>query len=247
MSAMSPELLHVKKWAVKVWSAATFGGAVLVGLSLVSPNVEPLAPTGVWSSDYTAEMSQPGDLESENEFVTRPLLVSNRQPWLGQPGVNLINEDVTAEPVSEQREIKDLRLLGVFASGDAQGVIVKNAQGQRRRLLVGDKENDWTLVAVEPRSALFRDGSSEGRLNLAVASSLASGASNAVSGDAVDVGNDGEQEGEVGGSEQEAGEPASFVPTFEQMYREKARLRRSRQPSAKEVGDQTEAAEPPSG
>ena len=242
---MPSEFLLVRRWATKVWQATAVGAAMLIGFSFINPDVEPVPPRGVGDSDDMTKILRPTDSAREHDFVTRPLLVASRQPWLDQPNASSVIEieDALPELISERREIKDLELLGVFASEDARGVIVKSAQGKRLRLLVGDPVNDWTLVAVEPRAAVFRDGNSEGQLTMAVASSLSSGASypadrQAVSSD--DAGDQGGQEGELGDNDEEASEPASFTPTFESMYRAKAQMRRAQQEAAREAVAQSE-------
>ena len=76
-----------------------------------------------------------------------------------------IVEKDAAVPVDEAQPATDgmrgHQLLGTFASGSQEGVILKSKDGSRRRLLIGDLVEGWALETVDARSVVFRDRSGE--------------------------------------------------------------------------------------
>ncbi|MEP5567937.1 MAG: hypothetical protein ABJN62_08890 [Halioglobus sp.] len=95
----------------------------------------------------------------------RPLFWASRAP--------LIPVAVTPKPEpAKTNEIKpgkieNVKLSGVFGSGDTGGVIVIS-KGKKRRLMVGEELNGWKLQSLEPFSALFSSGAQQATLALSI-------------------------------------------------------------------------------
>ena len=86
--------------------------------------------------------------ELAGEIVQRPLFWRARRP---------LETETASEPVvvaTGSRALDDVRLVGLFSSGDQAGVILRVA-GDRRRLLVGEQLDTWTLDSLDAKVASF--------------------------------------------------------------------------------------------
>jgi hypothetical protein len=106
------------------------------------------------------------------DFVFRPLFSISRRA----AERNAVPEPEIEIAVTEEVVVADMKgfvLLGVFASANSEGVILRSKDGVRQRLFVGEQVGGWTLSAVEPRAGEFSGPLGErGRLTLAVTSTL---------------------------------------------------------------------------
>jgi hypothetical protein len=78
--------------------------------------------------------------DERNEIITRPLFWSGRQP---------VDAVATLEdPKATSEKLKDVKLVGVFGSGERAGIIAL-VKDKKRRILVGERLDGWTLESVE--------------------------------------------------------------------------------------------------
>ena len=138
--------------------------AVLLGLQLLYTGVRlatlsapaPLAPAP--SSLEVAAVGEPADVsDSESDTIkSRPLFWRGRRPTVA-PVVTAKPEEKTV--ATKSGNIDNVKLRGVFGSGDSAGIIAL-VDGKKQRIRVGDEVNGWTLVAVKPDRGVFE---SDGR------------------------------------------------------------------------------------
>jgi hypothetical protein len=217
-----------------IWVAVAIGGMALIGISWLSPNVDPIMPgSGVLSEEGDLTTGLPATHPSTS-FVDRPLFMTSRRP-VNEVEAGTTIEEQAAESIAVE-QITGATLLGVFASGDVSGVIVAE-KGTRRRIVEGEQLQGWELMSVEPRGAVFTDGGRMARLDMQTLSNAASPLAERNAGlneeDADARPNTDE------GASQEA--KPTVVPSFETMYQSKAR---SAQASAnKEVAESTSSQE----
>jgi len=84
-----------------------------------------------------------------NEIISRPLFWSSRRP---------LEEVATlAEPEAKAGELKGVKLVGLFGSGERAGIIAL-VKGQKRRILLGDAIEGWTLKSVTPFELVVANG-----------------------------------------------------------------------------------------
>jgi len=88
-----------------------------------------------------------------NEIISRPLFWSSRRPVdtvaaLADPG---------SKAGSLPGELSGVKLLGVFGSGKQAGVIAL-VQDQKRRILLGDTVEGWTLESITPHTLVVSNG-----------------------------------------------------------------------------------------
>lgn len=88
------------------------------------------------------------------DFETRPLFSETRRPFVPEEIEGPAADEIPA-PVPRQT-LEGWSLLGIFDSGEVEGAIVRQKDGTRRRVLVGDIAGGWQLLTVEPRRAVFR-------------------------------------------------------------------------------------------
>lgn len=84
-----------------------------------------------------------------NEIIYRPLFWSSRRP------VDTVA--ALADPDSRPGELQGVKLLGLFGSGKQAGVIAL-VQDQKRRILLGDTVEGWTLESITPRTLVVSNG-----------------------------------------------------------------------------------------
>jgi hypothetical protein len=95
-----------------------------------------------------------------DEIRRRPLFWQNRRPLEKVASVAVSNE-----APEEAGEIKGVKLVGVFGSGDSAGVIAL-VKGKKQRILQGDAVEGWTLESVEPDRAVLMTGDRRAELLL---------------------------------------------------------------------------------
>ena len=137
--------------------AATLGAALLLvtltNLLIGTPDAKLPASSLFYTPDMSAWDETPRGV-STGDFEERPLFSESRRPF-----VQTEQELAAAESVPKSMPRQTLRgwsLLGIFNSGEVEGAIVRQKDGTRRRVLVGDTAGGWRLLSVEPRRAVFR-------------------------------------------------------------------------------------------
>jgi hypothetical protein len=87
-----------------------------------------------------------------DEIRARPLFWQARRP------IQESSVEVAPNKGGEQAgQVKDVKLLGVFGSGDMAGIIAL-VKGKKRRILQGESIEGWTLEVVEPNRVVLVDG-----------------------------------------------------------------------------------------
>ncbi len=86
---------------------------------------------------------------ARNEIISRPLFWSGRRP------VDTVA--TLADPGSRPGELEGVKLLGLFGSGKQAGVIAL-VQDQKRRILLGDTVEGWTIESITPHTLVVSNG-----------------------------------------------------------------------------------------
>ena len=90
--------------------------------------------------------------EQSEEIQSRPLFWVSRRPTEQRGGTG--NTD---EPEGKAADIKGVKLLGIFGSGESAGVIAL-VNEQKRRILQGEELEGWTVESVEPNRVVLISG-----------------------------------------------------------------------------------------
>jgi hypothetical protein len=137
--------------------AATLGATLLLvtltNLLIGTPDAKLPASSLFYAPDMSRWDELPRDV-STGDFEERPLFSDSRRPFVPAEQEPAVAERVP-NPVPRQT-LKGWSLLGIFNSGEVEGAIVRQKDGTRRRVLVGDTAGGWRLLSVEPRRAVFR-------------------------------------------------------------------------------------------
>ena len=152
---------------------ALLAGVVMLGVQAVlDPSVVALEPAELKVQSVVLSGLSPEAAEPSMDFVFRPLFsVSRRAAEKQAAPVPAVEIEIAAEVVDADME--GFVLLGVFASGDSEGVILRRKDGGRQRLYTGEAIDGWVLADVKPRSGEFAGPSGErGILSLALATAL---------------------------------------------------------------------------
>ncbi|MEH6637626.1 MAG: hypothetical protein V7700_19075 [Halioglobus sp.] len=96
-----------------------------------------------------------------NEIRSRPLFWEGRRPFEQQVEVVAVKKP----PPGEVKKLEGVTLQGVFGSADATGVIVR-VKTKRRRILLGEEINGWTLQSVDANEVVFVAGHRTANLQL---------------------------------------------------------------------------------
>ena len=122
-----------------------------------------VAPTA--ESLQVAEIDLPQQVnESQSaELRARPLFWSTRRPQDAPPPVEAAAEEKTA--VDKSGNIDKVNLLGVFGGGDSAGIIAL-VKGKKKRIMVGDTVEGWTLDSIQGDRAVFTRAGSRSELVL---------------------------------------------------------------------------------
>lgn len=89
-------------------------------------------------------------------FVTRPLFSKDRRPDVPSVAPPAEVQTVSALPVEE---LEGWSLLGIFNSGEVEGAIIRLEDGSQKRVVVGNRLNEWLLDDVDDRGVTFRSPS----------------------------------------------------------------------------------------
>ena len=125
-----------------------FSGVHLIMLSkpdAIQPSLEGIADTRLLSAEVV-------DADLSNEIRTRPLFWSSRRPV--QPVA--VSAEVVDKPES-QGGLDKMKLVGLFGSGEKVGIIAL-VKGKKRRILLKEDVEGWTLDSVERNEAIFTNG-----------------------------------------------------------------------------------------
>jgi hypothetical protein len=119
--------------------------------------------------------------ELSEELRARPLFWPSRRVRVD----NTESASVEQKTPAPETEIDKLKLVGVFGAGESGGIIAL-VEGKKRRILVGEVVEGWSLDSVTRNEAVFADESRRKTLILKpqeiVATSATSGNSGAVPG-----------------------------------------------------------------
>lgn len=165
------DAMTVKTARLPVYVLAAALGATLLLITLTNlligtPDAKLPASSLFFTPDMSAWDEMPQDASTE-DFEERPLFSESRRPF-----VPTAQEPVATEGVPKPMPRQTLRgwsLLGIFNSGEVEGVIVRQKDGTRRRVLVGDAAGGWRLLSVEPRRVVFRNERSKDEAELTMA------------------------------------------------------------------------------
>jgi len=182
------------------------------GVYLWTPNIAPIAPAKASLLFEQESWKEPESAQSSDAFITKPLfLIGRRPPSIEGPAAT---EAAPVEiPVASVARIEGVTLLGIFSSAGVSGVILAETGVGRRRLVEGDSVQDWVLTGVESRAAIFSNGATSARLEMALLSEFRK-PEKGERGSRVDDGDD------LAGSPVE--KPRS-LPTFENIRQAKIR------------------------
>jgi hypothetical protein len=125
-----------------------YSGARLIfasGPSAIAPALDALQVRQIHSSAAVAA-------SQSEEVRSRPLFWQTRRP-LESTAVDVDS----AEVEKSAGQLKGVKLLGVFASGDTAGIIVL-VEKKKKRILQGESVNGWTLESVELDRVVVVDG-----------------------------------------------------------------------------------------
>jgi len=114
---------------------------------------EPIAPSLDLLAEGTATKVESVDPALSEEIRNRPLFWASRRPLIAQSQV--IEGTVEGES-AVKGELDKVQLVGIFGAGESAGIITL-VKGKKRRILVGEDIDGWTLDSVEPGRAVFKD------------------------------------------------------------------------------------------
>lgn len=168
MQAFSTRSLRQLAVLVTVLLALQLLWSVFSWIRLAPP--DPISPAhSVLQFDGTDDEN--GALTGQEDAVAvEPLQNLSARPlfWAGRmPFVPLLENEATAEQVKPRgrSSIQDAKLLGVYGAGNHRGIIVSLA-GERRRILMGQEVDGWTLSMLAADGAIFENGSQTTTIDL---------------------------------------------------------------------------------
>ncbi|MEH6610852.1 MAG: hypothetical protein V7696_15905 [Halioglobus sp.] len=95
--------------------------------------------------------------EERNEMLARPLFWVSRRPLDGASLVDTGAAETATQAKAAAKELKEIKLLGVFGSEQSTGIIAL-VKGKKTRLMQGDSHKGWTLESVKANEVTFSDG-----------------------------------------------------------------------------------------
>ena len=216
-----PKSLRVSSGAfVGVLAAA----ALYAGLAGIPGSVAPAA--ALFDSVKTDQVLAESRPElSSFDFIFRPVFSTKRRPPAA-PVISDSSEADGAKSGAEELAVRSMEgshLLGIFGSGEVEGAIVRLDNGERHRLVIGDRLEGWTLQSVSSREIRFVSESGEVAdldmllsraqqpLAIQAAPSAGSAAGKSIQGDSSDDG------GSREAASDNTAEATSF--TFDSIYR----------------------------
>lgn len=133
-----------------------YGGLRLLGIGPPAP----LVPGSETLAVAEAGVLQVVTDELSREVGARPLFWRSRRPEVPIP------EEVPQESSEDEAgNFEDVKLMGVFGSGDSVGIIALVA-GEKQRILRGQELKGWKLASVKEGKARFRSGPGRQELEL---------------------------------------------------------------------------------
>ena len=133
-----------------------YGAVRLATLGLpeiVEPAVDSMRVPAVPSHAAVAE-------DERDEIVARPLFWPSRRP------ADVVSGAGGAPPPKPgQGELRDVKQVGVFGSGDQAGIIAL-VKGKKRRILLGEDIGGWTLESIGSTDSEFANGARRETLTL---------------------------------------------------------------------------------
>ena len=94
-------------------------------------------------------------IDDSNEMRSRPLFWQSRRPLVEVEA--LVETESAAKGKATPKELKQIKLLGVFGSEEATGIIAM-VKGKKQRLMAGQDYQGWTLESVDANEVTFTDG-----------------------------------------------------------------------------------------
>tara|TARA_R110001599_G_scaffold145321_1_gene327635 strand:- start:92849 stop:93559 length:711 start_codon:yes stop_codon:yes gene_type:complete len=98
------------------------------------------------------------DPDERNEIISRPLFWSGRQPSSAEGSGG-------EKPPREAEKLQGVKLVGVFGSGERLGIIAL-VKDQKRRILVGESLDGWTLETIASDEIVLTNGERSETLKL---------------------------------------------------------------------------------
>ena len=95
------------------------------------------------------------------QIRSRPLFWESRRPV--EPVA--VTDKAEDSRVKKEGKLKDVTLLGVFGGGATAGIIVK-VKDKKRRILLGEEIEGWTLESVQANKVVFSAGGRTKKLQL---------------------------------------------------------------------------------
>lgn len=123
---------------------------------------EPIAPSLDILNDLGAMRVAAVDVAMREEIRNRPLFWPGRRPLpegLQDSGAPNAGEG------SKPTELDEVKIVGIFGAGDSAGIIAL-VKDKKRRILLGERLDGWTLEAVEPGEGVFASGARRASLTL---------------------------------------------------------------------------------
>ena len=150
--------------------AVLLGGvALLLVQSMWGPSVTAVAPAELEVREAVLSGISPTVDDRSLDFVFRPLFSASRRA----AELAVAVEEAAVDAPAVKADMEGFVLLGVFASGASEGVILRRKDGGKQRLYLGDRVGEWTLDKIDPRAAEFSGPLGElGRLALALTTTL---------------------------------------------------------------------------
>ena len=125
---------------------------------LLAGEVAPVTPAA--DSLMVVDVPRPQSVNAQDSAAVqaRPLFWASRRPRDVLASAAAQNEEPEEEPAAPK--MKNVKLLGVFGSGESGGAIVA-VKGRQERVSVGESVQDWRLQEVAANRALFVSGGSQ--------------------------------------------------------------------------------------
>ena len=127
-----------------------FYGVIRLFISVQPESVLPAPDTLVVS-----ELKRYGVVLDEHsaELRARPLFWASRR----SSGDSVGQVAAVTKSKANKSELDKIKLLGIFGVGDSAGIIAL-VQGDKKRILLGDKMVGWTLESISGGHAVFTNG-----------------------------------------------------------------------------------------
>jgi hypothetical protein len=91
--------------------------------------------------------------ELSEELRARPLFWSSRRMQVSEPGTS----SQVKKAAASKSKLGKIKLVGIFGGGDSAGIIAL-VNGKKRRILLGESVEGWSLDSVARNEVVFADG-----------------------------------------------------------------------------------------